>query len=271
MIDLALARRAAVILTAAVSLLGGGVAQAQRIQSYDQSRPAGVAGQFDYYVLSLSWSPTHCAEVGRDRRDEQCDPRGRRFAFVLHGLWPQYEKGFPEFCQSRDRPFVPERVIQGMMDVMPARGLVIHQFRKHGTCSGLDAARYFETARRLYQRIKMPTRFVDPERDQTVDTQSVVNEFVAANPGLKADSVAVTCGGTGNRLREVRICFTREGEFRPCGANEDTRRMCRSPRVYVPPVRVGAATPAERPPATGQGRREILPGPVMPPSGVRNL
>ena len=55
-----------------------------------------VPGQFDYYVLALSWSPSYCAGEAGQNDQQQCAP-GRRFAFVVHGLWPQYNKGWPEF------------------------------------------------------------------------------------------------------------------------------------------------------------------------------
>src|SRR3979490_1711090 len=65
-------------------------------------------GQFDFYVLSLSWSPSFCEEAserGNEGRSQaQCG--GRPFSFVVHGLWPQYEHGFPDYCEraspSRD-------------------------------------------------------------------------------------------------------------------------------------------------------------------------
>lgn len=258
-----------VVLAAGLALLAAGDSAAQRIQRYEPDRPAGVAGRFDYYVLSLSWSPTYCAEQARAADDDQCRPRRERpFAFVLHGLWPQYERGFPEFCATRERPFVPQSVIDRMLDVMPARALIIHEYRKHGTCSGLDPNTYFAAARRLYEAVKIPQRFVNTDRDLVVEKQAVVDEFVAANPGLRPEHVAVTCGGAGNRLREVRICLTREGAFRPCGGNENPDRLCRSPRVYMPPVRYGGTRPDRAPlsPRPGEG---ILPGPVAP--GVRNL
>ncbi|MFT6169429.1 MAG: ribonuclease T2, partial [Celeribacter sp.] len=31
------------------------------------------AGDFDYYVLAMSWSPTWCALEGDDRNSPQCD------------------------------------------------------------------------------------------------------------------------------------------------------------------------------------------------------
>lgn len=221
----------------------------------------GIQGRFDYYALALSWSPTHCASL--DRPDaEQCDRRdGRRFSFVLHGLWPQFERGFPEFCPSPDRPFVPERTIDGMRDIMPARGLIIHQYRKHGVCSGLEPEGYFTLSRRLYDKIKIPQRFHNPDQNQMVDTDAVVDEFVAANPGLKPDMLAIVCGGPGNRLREVRVCFTPNGDFRSCGGNETQRRLCAAPRVFVPPVREsGHSQPRRR----GGGDGPMLPGPVPP-------
>ena len=97
-----------------------------------------VAGQFDYYALALSWSPTHCSTPEGENDTLQCSRRdGRRYAFVLHGLWPQYEHGYPESCRIEQRPFVPQPVIDNVLDIMPSKGLVIHQYRKHGTCSGL--------------------------------------------------------------------------------------------------------------------------------------
>lgn len=227
----------------------------------------GQQGRFDYYVMALSWSPTHCATT--DRPDEQqCNRRdGRRFAFVLHGLWPQFERGYPEFCPTPDRPFVPQSTIDRMSDIMPSRGLIIHQFRKHGVCSGLGADSYFGLSRKLFDKVKIPARFTAPEQNQMVDTGAVVSEFVAANPGLKPDMVAVVCGGPGNRLREVRVCFAPDGTFRACGDNENQRRLCAAPRVFVPPVREGRGT-AGQGRGTGPGPGPMLPGPTP---GQRNL
>jgi ribonuclease T2 len=199
---------------------------------------ANSAGQFDYYALVMSWSPTHCSTPEGEDDAQQCSRRdGRRYAFVLHGLWPQYERGYPESCRTRDRPFVPQPVIDDMLDVMPSKGLIIHQYRKHGTCSGLDPDDYFELARRLFQSIRIPDRFVNPSEAQSLSSEQLVDDLVTSNPQLKPDMVAVACGGPGNRLKEVRICFTRDGKMRSCGANEDERKLCRSDKFSVPPVR----------------------------------
>ena len=199
----------------------------------------GVPGRFDYYALSLSWSPSFCAENARAERDPQCSRTGGRpFSFVLHGLWPQYERGYPDTCPTPEQPFVPNNTINRMLDVMPSRPLIIHEFKKHGVCSGLQPDAYFDLARKLYQKVKIPARLVSPSTNQFVDTNQIIGDFVAANPGLRPDMIGVVCGGAGPRLREIRICMSREGEYRTCGSNENQRKLCGSSRVFVPPVRV---------------------------------
>jgi ribonuclease T2 len=230
MLQARIARPAIALLAIA---LAGGQALAQRNE----------AGRFDYYVLTLSWSPTYCAEAGDQRRDAQCDGRsGRPYAFVLHGLWPQYEKGWPQDCKSADRGWVPGPVADRMLDIMPSKRLVFHEYRKHGTCTGLGVDGYFELARKLHGKVKIPPRFVNLKDERHfVGVGELVKEFLVANPELKPDMMSVQCGGAGNRLKEVRVCFTREGRFRTCGRNEDQRRLCSADRMYVPPVRLGAA------------------------------
>ncbi len=231
----------------------------------DRSNRQSQPGVFDYYLLSLSWSPTFCAEQDdRGRANEQCGPRARPYAFVLHGLWPQYNRGWPQDCRSPDRGFVPRPVARRMLDIMPSEQLVFHEYRKHGTCSGLGVDGYFDLARQLYERVRIPQRFVGLKDQRLfVSPDEVVREFVRSNPGLKPDMLAISCGGPGNRLKEVRVCFDKGGEFRACGANENQRRLCDAARMYVPPVREGGFTQPRR--ERGQPDEgdpdEIAPGP----------
>ena len=199
------------------------------------ARPDAAAGAFDYYSLVLSWSPTHCESPEGQDDHPQCT-RGRRYAFILHGLWPQYARGYPEDCPARTR-YVPEPVIDRMLDIMPSKGLIIHEYRKHGTCSGLSPEGYYDISRRLFESIEIPARFRNPTEVQFLNPGDVVREFVSANPQLKPDMVAVACRGPGSRLREVRICFSKAGVPRSCGANESQQRLCRGDRMHVPPVR----------------------------------
>ncbi len=234
----------------------------------------GVPGRFDYYAMVMSWSPSFCAGEARPN-DTQCRPRGRPYAFVLHGLWPQYERGYPDSCPTPDRPFVQQSTIDRMLDIMPSRNLIIHEYRKHGVCSGMGPEDYFVRARQLFERIKVPQRFAAPVENQMVDTAAIVSEFVAANPGLKPDHLAVVCNGPGNRLREIRVCYGQDGQFRSCGHNENARRLCNSQRVFVPPVRADRVDDTPRRIPRGQNQPgPNLPGPNLPgpvPPSQRSL
>lgn len=192
-------------------------------------------GDFDYYALVLSWSPTYCASEPRAAREPQC-AGPRPYAFVLHGLWPQYERGYPEFCRTRERPWVPRQVIDSMLDVMPSKPLIIHQYRKHGVCTGLDAARYYRLSRALFQRVTIPQRFREPSVPIATTVAQIERAFLKSNPDLRAKHVSVSCGRRG-RLRELRICIDRDGAYRDCTRNESQRRLCRKPQIILPPVR----------------------------------
>jgi ribonuclease T2 len=211
------------VLVLAVSSAGS------RAQDARQNEP----GKFDYYLLALSWSPSFCEQAGeRPSAQRQCAERS--YSFVVHGLWPQYEKGFPEFCQN-PAPFVDSRIINGMLDLMPARQLVIHEWRRHGVCAGLAAGAYFETIRKARAGIKIPGEYLEPKAIMTVSPGEVEEAFVKANPGLSRAGIAVTCSST--HLSEVRICMTRDLKFRDC--HEVDKRACRREKLVMPPVRGG--------------------------------
>jgi ribonuclease T2 len=189
------------------------------------------AGDFDFYVLSLSWSPSWCEAEGEDDHP-QCDGR-RPYAFVLHGVWPQWERGFPAYCAGGPSGEPSRSDVARLLDIMPSPGLVRHQWRKHGTCSGLDAGDYVELLEDAYSLVAIPRDYRRLESPLMVSPREVERAFVAANPGLAADGIAVTCDS--RRVREVRICLTDDLEFRPCP--EIDRRGCSVPRVVMPPVR----------------------------------
>ena len=247
---------------AASSIVWGHDALAQRSPYQGQGYQAGV---FDYYVLALSWSPTYCAGLDDGRYDPQCHGRERRpYAFVLHGLWPQFEQRWPEFCRTSESTFVPEPVAQRMLDIMPSKRLIFHEYRKHGTCSGLGVDGYFDLSRRFYDSIKIPERYIGLQDDRLmVSPDELIGEFMAANPKLTRDMIVVECGRPGNRLEEVRICFNKGGGLRACGRNEDQRRLCSAERMYVPPVRISA----ERAPPQRRSREERQPQPQSKSGG----
>src|SRR5713101_1950295 len=161
-----------------------------------QDRRQIEPGQFDFYVLSLSWSPSFCdamTERAADRaaREPQCGERP--YSFVVHGLWPQYERGFPEFCQN-PAPRLDRNIVSSMLDLMPSPRLIFHEWDRHGTCSGLSANAFFDNVRKARAVVKIPPQYVDLRSPLTVTPDEVEDAFVKANPGLTREGIAVTCG-----------------------------------------------------------------------------
>ena len=189
------------------------------------------AGDFDYYVLALSWSPTWCALGGDARNSPQCDPR-EDFGFVLHGLWPQYEQGWPSYCRTIERD--PSRAqTAAMEDIMGAPGTAWYQWKKHGRCAGLSASAYFDTARAAYDSLTIPPVFAQMTRDFTLPAAIVEEAFLEANPGLAPDQITITCKQ--GRIQEVRLCLTPDLKPRRCGA--DTIRDCTMPNALMEGIR----------------------------------
>ncbi len=189
------------------------------------------AGAFDYYLLALSWTPSWCALEGDDQGSPQCDA-GQGFGFTLHGLWPQYEDGWPSFCPSAERP--PSRAMTGAMaDIMGSSGLAWHQWRKHGVCSGLSAADYYALSRLAYERVARPEVLRDLSQEVRLPAHVIEEAFLEANPHLSADMVTITCRA--GRVQEARLCLTRGLEPRACAP--DVSRDCTLDDAILSPIR----------------------------------
>ena len=183
---------------------------------------------FDYYVLALSWSPSWCEANDRDGSTRQCDVR-RDYRFIVHGLWPQFERGYPEFCEKRERD-VPRRYEDALLPIMPSRGLIERQWDKHGSCSGLRQAEYFATLAHAWKRVRIPNILADLERDTRIPPDEIEGLFASANDGLDGDEMAVMCRS--RRLTEVRICLSKDLEYRPCPFVDE--RGCRGGPIELP-------------------------------------
>lgn len=189
------------------------------------------AGEFDYYVMSLSWSANWCALEGDARQSPQCDETTEN-GWILHGLWPQYERGYPANCRTNYRP--PSRgQTSDMADIMGTSGLAWHQWNKHGVCSGLDSTDYFKLSRDAYSRINRPDVFRKLSKTVTLPASLIEQAFVKENASLTPDGVTVTCKA--GYIQEARICLTRDLEFRTCG--RDVIRDCTLTDAQFDPMR----------------------------------
>lgn len=173
------------------------------------------AGDFDYYVMSLSWSANWCALTGDARDDPQCDA-GRGLTWTLHGLWPQYEDGYPSYCRTGQSD--PSRSdTAAMADIMGGAGLAFYEWKKHGRCSGLSAKDYFAASRKAYDAVTIPPIFAQISKDLLVPASVIEDAFVESNPRLARNQITVTCDD--GMIQEVRICLTTALEPRDCGAD----------------------------------------------------
>ena len=159
-------------------------------------------GQFDYYVLTMSWSPTYCLTHPQDHN--QCSGKG--YGFVLHGL-----------CNS----------------LFPSPNLVEHEWQRHGTCSGLDAISYFRTADKALASVHVPKNFEAPRNSLSMTGLQILSAFHDANPSIPGDGMIVACGR--GELSEVRICLTRGLAPRACG--KGMRSSCPASPVDIPATR----------------------------------
>ena len=188
------------------------------------------AGKFDYYVLALSWSPTWCALEGDARNSPQCDETAD-YGWVLHGLWPQYHRGWPAHCPTAERP--PTRTMtEEMTDIMGSSGLAWYQWKKHGSCSGLSAPAYYALAREAYASVKRPDVFRKLKDPVKLPASVVEQAFLKANPDLEPDMLTITCRS--DRIQEARVCLSKSLDPVPCG--RDVVKDCQMKNALFAPI-----------------------------------
>ena len=188
-----------------------------------------VGDGFDFYVLALSWSPAYCLAEGSNANQQQC-AKGGDLGFVVHGLWPQFDRGYPEYCPTNQPDRVPSELGRKYLDIVPSMGLIGHQWRKHGSCSGLDQHDYFKVLRAAYDRINVPKAFAQQNLPLEIDALAAEDAFLDANPGMTNDGIAVGCQR--GMLREIRICLTPALGLRDC--KDVDRAGCKIANLDVP-------------------------------------
>jgi ribonuclease T2 len=194
--------------------------------------PAGAAppGNFDFYLLTLSWSPGFCDTGGASKSPDQCSV-GSNLGFVVHGLWPQFQHGYPSDCD----PGLPvSRIaLQQTHGVFPNEGLARYEWRKHGSCTGLSADAFFASVKRARESIAIPAAFNAPREQQSFAPLEIQRAFATANPGLRPEAMAIGC--TRGELEDVRLCLSKDlRQFVNCP--EVARATCRSQSIAVAPV-----------------------------------
>ncbi len=194
--------------------------------------PTSQAGNFDFYVLALSWSSGFCEAGGAEKARDQC-AAGANLGFVVHGLWPQFEHGFPSDCDPGARP-VTRTALETTVGLYPSEGLARYEWRKHGTCTGKPPVAYFNDVRVARDKVQIPSEFLRLRNEEKVDPGTLARTFLAANAGLRPNMIAIDCQR--GILQEVRICLSKDlRDFHACP--EVARATCRSSEIAVPAPR----------------------------------
>jgi ribonuclease I len=186
----------------------------------DKTSQREVSVDFDFYLLALTLHPAFCADHGRK---PECRA-GRSVPISIHGLWPENlaPGRYPRDCAGPALDLAPalERDLSTLMPGM-ADGLHEHEWRRHGTCSGLDDDEYFRHTVTLARRIDAALRpNLTTLAGGTTGAAALRDHADRASPGLGA---TLTFHGRtlreappGKRgepfLVEIRQCVDDDGE-----------------------------------------------------------
>jgi ribonuclease T2 len=165
------------------------------------------------YTLALSWSPEFC----RTRTDEpahamQCSGARGSFALVVHGLWPESAKGWPQWCEAR-AALTPAEV-RGAMCLMPSERLVARAWAKHGSCMVPRPEAYLKVIRILHSGLRLPD-YDRIAREENLTAGRIRSAFADANPEWPESAVGVELNARG-WLEEIRLCYSKRFRPAPC-------------------------------------------------------
>ncbi len=119
------------------------------------------------YVFAYSWTPGFCINESYPGCESPL-PYWKE-NFTIHGLWPQYAtSGYPSSCTNEEfdmntiNNIGMDYMIQKWPDVQYSLNSTlydsfwIHEWSKHGTCSGLSQYDYFNEALKLTNNVITP-------------------------------------------------------------------------------------------------------------------
>jgi ribonuclease T2 len=171
-------------------------------------------GMFDYYSLTLLWSPSYCAE--HEGGPGAC--RGiRHMGFVLQSLAPMFETGlWPEYCTEQTLSSLDRTTYATLYPAMP---LMERNWAQHGTCTDLSPASFFQLGKDLISALHIPSAFINPDQPFKATREDITKAFLGANPDISENELAVNCND--RYFTSVHVCYDKTGTSpAPCGARE---------------------------------------------------
>lgn len=207
-----------------------GILATAALVARSHKKAQGAAGQFDYYVLSLSWAPDFCATAGNNGTANECGV-GKRVGFVVHGLWPQDTASLgPENCGPASPVAAP--IVKFALGFYPTASLVQHEWATHGTCSGLSPGDYFNAVAQARTSVQIPVQFTAMTEQTQEGTSQIESQFASTNASFPAQAFRATC--TQGNLQEVRVCFSKSLAPMACTTSAGE---CTAPGMTILPPR----------------------------------
>jgi ribonuclease T2 len=186
---------------------------------------ASQAGDFDYYLLSLSVAPSFCALSPRNQAKDECRTLTaaafQQTPLTVHGLWPN-RAGVSVNRQPMDCAGPPldqlSAPLQGELNrYMPGGpGLERYEWRKHGACSGLAPESYFADVVRLAHKADETIGTVLREQGMLGRTVRIADLLaaVARQDAALAAAIVVDCrfprGGGEALIDEIRVTLSKD-------------------------------------------------------------
>jgi ribonuclease T2 len=195
---------------------------------HHHSSANGQPGDFDYFLLSVSWAPNYCAGDPSDHSSECRAGAGK--GFVLHGLWPQANSGpYIENCGSASP--VSSEIVNYMLNYMPSASLVQHEWQAHGTCSGLSAQDYFNKVVQAFRNLQVPQAYQRVNQQEEGGVKDLEQAFAASNSAPDG-AFRVSCHS--GELVNLEVCLTKDLKYQSCS---NSLRDCSSSKVLIRPVK----------------------------------
>lgn len=203
------------------------------------------------YVLALSWQPAFCASDAGAGKAECRATDDRDWAashLTLHGLWPNADRNddgrldeADDYClpsQNRARAIaqdkgdwrklpevsLPSDLRQRLARVMPgtASKLERHEWIRHGSCSGMSAARYFGAGVMLTEAVADTefSTFLTAHMGQDVARRDLLKAFAGSFGKGSERALQLLCRKDEGSptLSEIRLRLRAEAVEQPLSA-----------------------------------------------------
>ncbi len=189
------------------------------------TKTAAAPGSFDFYLLDVTHESAWCddgnSQKGQCRRLDRAAVDTR--PLVLHGLWPEYQSpgSYPSNCAAQPLR-LSSALRERLAEVMPGslEGLDEHEWRKHGSCTGLDPETYFNESIRLAERVnKSLVSTLRSAAGGSTSGAALRASLASTDPEL-ADSMVFVCKNLRSvapqyrrrpYLVSVRLCVDNDG------------------------------------------------------------